>query len=82
MQLPHMTLKAKPSEGAAAIDCDTLQDFWLVKGMFTFENIGYSNSVDGKKYLICADCEQGPVGWCEASDPNTLYVAHDRIIYK
>ena len=63
------------------METDSLDAFWLVKDMFTFENIGFSNAVDGTKYLICADCEQGPVGWCLDSDRNTLYVAHDRIKY-
>lgn len=61
---------------------DSLSDFWHVTGMFTFENVGFSNAVNGIKYLICADCEQGPIGWCRDSDRETLYVAHDRVNYK
>ena len=30
--------------------------------MFTFENIGFSNTVGDFKYLICADCDMGPIG--------------------
>ena len=40
-----------------------LKDFWKVSDMFHFENVGFSNSVDGVKYLTCADCEMGPIGW-------------------
>lgn len=61
---------------------DALTDFWQVSGMFTFENVGFSNAVEGIKYLICADCEQGPIGWCLDSDRETLYVSHDRVNYK
>ncbi|XP_026272031.1 guanine nucleotide exchange factor MSS4 homolog [Frankliniella occidentalis] len=40
-----------------------LREFWKVKDMFQFENVGFSNTVDGVKYLTCADCEMGPIGW-------------------
>lgn len=33
--------------------------FWLVNDMYTFENIGFTNLVENKKYLICSDCEIG-----------------------
>lgn len=41
---------------------EELKDYWLVDNIYHFENIGYSNTVDGRKYLICADCEMGPIG--------------------
>ena len=46
--------------------------------MFDFENIGFSHTVGDTKYLVCADCEQGPVGW---HDNNTRksYVALARV---
>ena len=78
-QLPHVSLKAAAS---AEEQTDSLEHFWQVSGMFTFENVGFSNSVKGIKYLTCADCEQGPIGWCLETDKETLYVAHDRVNYK
>lgn len=39
----------------------------MIDDMFTFENIGFSNTVGDYKYLICADCEMGPVGYHELS---------------
>ena len=74
-------MKAK-SAGAPDVQTDSLSDFWLVKDMFTFENVGFSNAINGIKYLICADCEQGPIGWCLDSDRNNLYIAHQRVNYK
>lgn len=31
--------------------------------MTDFENVGFCNTVEGIKYLICADCEIGPLGY-------------------
>ena len=32
--------------------------------MFDFDNVGFSRTVeDGVKYLVCADCEMGPIGY-------------------
>ncbi len=31
--------------------------------MFDFENIGFSRSVGDVQFLVCADCEVGPVGY-------------------
>lgn len=44
-------------------ETESLKDYWTVNDMFTFENIGFSNTVQNTKYLICADCEMGPVGY-------------------
>jgi guanine nucleotide exchange factor len=68
--------------------CDTLESFWLVSDMFTFENVGFSNTVNNQtKYLVCANCERGPIGFSPIN-PSTrqlekeFYVAIDRIKYK
>ncbi|KAL5967307.1 hypothetical protein TSMEX_004995 [Taenia solium] len=37
--------------------------FWTVERMTDFENVGFCNTVEGIKYLICADCEIGPLGY-------------------
>uniref|UniRef100_A0A0R3RLX6 U6 snRNA-associated Sm-like protein LSm3 n=1 Tax=Elaeophora elaphi TaxID=1147741 RepID=A0A0R3RLX6_9BILA len=36
---------------------------WFVERMFDFENIGFTHTRDGVKYLVCANCEDGPVGY-------------------
>lgn len=56
----HQKHNSNPSE----IETELLKDYWCVDDMFTFENIGFSNTVDNIKYLICADCEF-PVGYHE-----------------
>lgn len=57
---------------------EDLSEWWVVDDMFTFDNIGFSHSVGSTKYLVCADCERGPVGW---HDNNTRksYVALTRV---
>ena len=65
--------KAQPSDG------EVLHDFWLVIDMFTFDNVGFTNTVDSIKYLICADCEIGPIGWHNISDKSAFYVAVERV---
>lgn len=60
---------------------DNLTDFWLVQNMLDFENLGFSKTVEGKKFLICADCEIGPLGWHDLQVPNEFYVACKRVKY-
>lgn len=68
----------KNSKLSEEIECESLEDFWLVDNMFTFENIGFSNTVDGCKYLVCADCDMGPVGYHEL-DTKLSYIARQRV---
>lgn len=61
---------------------ERISDFWLVNDMLTFENIGFTNTVDNKKYLICADCEIGPLGFQNIDNINELFIAVDRVSYE
>lgn len=49
-----------------------------VLDIFTFENMGFSHSVNGKKFLVCADCEWGPIGYQDL-DTNKSYISLPRI---
>jgi hypothetical protein len=56
--------------------------FWLVDDMMKFDNVGFTNLVDKKKYLICADCEIGPIGLQPNADvTNEFLVCVDRVKY-
>lgn len=44
-------------------DTETVWQFWRVDDIFTFQNVGFSNAVGNAKYLTCADCEAGPIGF-------------------
>ncbi|EZA52796.1 hypothetical protein DMN91_008802 [Ooceraea biroi] len=57
---------------------ETISDYWLVEDMYTFENIGVSHTVGNVKYLACADCERGPVGWHDLSSKKS-YIALCRV---
>ncbi|CAL8351393.1 guanine nucleotide exchange factor MSS4 [Gadus morhua] len=75
--LPPMRNKKAPSltEGSG----DNLSAHWLVDDMYTFENVGFTNDVGRIKYLICADCEIGPIGWHCLDDKKSYYVAVERV---
>lgn len=51
------------SSGEQAEPEEQLAEFWCVDDIYTFENIGFSNTVGKTKYLACADCDRGPVGY-------------------
>lgn len=73
-QLPLM----KQIVGENMIDVETLSLFWLVSDMLIFENVGFSNAVGNNKYLICADCESGPIGYFDILSKKS-YVALNRV---
>ena len=60
------------------INSENLNEFWLINDMLTFENVGFTNVVDDKKYLICADCEIGPIGF-QKVNTNQFYVCLNRV---
>lgn len=78
LSIPSLRQKrelANPNETEYEILCN----FWLVKDAFTFENIGFTNTVQNKKYLICADCEIGPLGVQNLESPNEFYLSVERV---
>lgn len=46
--------------------------------MYTFQNVGFSKNVGANKFLICADCDMGPIGWFDSSSKE-CYVALSRV---
>ena len=73
--LPNFDAKDNESEG------ETFTRFWCVKDMYDFENIGFTHSVNGLvKYLTCADCEIGPLGFHPVTDAQRgFFVSSDRV---
>ncbi|KAK7202413.1 Mss4-like protein [Myxozyma melibiosi] len=42
--------------------------FWVLTDPFQFDNLGFSkSSTTGIKYLACADCDRGPLGYHDAN---------------
>ena len=69
-------VESQPDEG------ESLKDYWMVEDMYTFDNVGFTNSVGTVKYLICADCEIGPIGWHDTNNKKRFYIALDRVKHK
>uniref|UniRef100_A0A3B1JQT2 RAB interacting factor n=1 Tax=Astyanax mexicanus TaxID=7994 RepID=A0A3B1JQT2_ASTMX len=65
--LPSMRKKNNINQSDGTLDGDTLT------------NVGFTKDVGKVKYLICADCEIGPIGWHSLDDKKSFYVALDRV---
>uniref|UniRef100_G3N5T4 Guanine nucleotide exchange factor MSS4 n=1 Tax=Gasterosteus aculeatus aculeatus TaxID=481459 RepID=G3N5T4_GASAC len=77
--LPSMRKKSGLSTTEGSVEGDTLTAHWFVDDMYTFENVGFTKDVGRIKYLICADCEIGPIGWHSLDDKKSFYVALERL---
>ena len=75
-EIPHMKKTENPG------DTELINDFWMVQDMFHFENIGFLKAVKNMKYLICADCEVGPLGWHDTNDKKAFYIALSRVNHR
>lgn len=75
VELPKATL---PKAGDS--DKELHKYFWRVGDKFDFENCGFTNQLGDLKYLTCADCEIGPVGYFEIAS-GTSYLAVDLVRY-
>ena len=71
----------KNAEGVVHITKEKLSQFYRVEDMFDFDNVGFSKNVDEVKYLICADCEAGPIGYHDLKTQKS-YVALSRITHQ
>ena len=78
MSLPLMSEKYKIGTKPTV---ETMADHWLVQDMFDFENVGFTKNVDNLKFLICADCERGPIGWHVLTESDKFYVSCTRVKY-
>ena len=75
-KLAPMKKKTDESGNDGGEEC--LTQFYCVKDMFDFDNVGFTKDVGEFKFLCCADCEIGPIGYHKKSD-GTSYVALARI---
>ncbi|KAI8973551.1 Mss4-like protein [Mycotypha africana] len=55
--------------------------FWRVGNMMEFENVGFSKTVGTIKYLSCADCDLGPIGYHDTTNPKEFYISIKRVRY-
>jgi len=82
----HPIFRVGEAQEASVVE--TLSDYWLVDDQMKFENIGVTREVPGGaqattarpfKYLICADCDRGPVGITYLDNPTHFYIARARV---
>ncbi|KAJ3271339.1 hypothetical protein HDV01_006844 [Terramyces sp. JEL0728] len=55
--------------------------YWTVQNMMAFENIGFSKINEaGIQYLICADCDLGPLGYFDKTlEVKEYHIGGDRV---
>ncbi|XP_067166780.1 guanine nucleotide exchange factor MSS4 [Apteryx mantelli] len=81
--LPAMRKKAAAAAGGGGgSGGDVVREHWLVRDMFSFENVGFTRDVGNVKFLVCADCEAGPIGWHCLDDKESFYVALERVAHE
>jgi len=73
--------RQQPSTSDASVLGETLKYYWVLTDVFQFDNIGFSRNNKEKKYLTCADCERGILGFQDLSTMK-IYLAHKRIDYQ
>ena len=59
---------------------DTYDQFWVVSDPFQFENITFSRTVEGYKYLSCAECEKEVIG-AQLLPEQQVYIAVNKVKY-
>ncbi|VDK53116.1 unnamed protein product [Anisakis simplex] len=70
---------SKQKKNIKEVEKETLSEWWSVKKAYDFENIGFTHDAsDGIKYLVCADCEVGPVGFL-CPETNCHFIACKRV---
>ena len=80
-ELPPLLKKESLNATTQEIPVERVKEFWKIKDMFHFENIGVSKTIGTTKYLLCADCEIGPVGYHVITNPHAFFLAVNRVVY-
>lgn len=85
----HPQIFTTPEPGFPISLPDGPTGWWLVKPTpMQFENIGFSRAITGSggttqiKYLSCAECDLGPLGWCVERGPTEFWVNAGRVGYR
>lgn len=59
---------------------DTWEHFWVVSEPFQLENMTFSRTVEGIKYLSCGECEKEVIG-VQLLPDQQVYVSVDKVKY-
>ncbi|RTG82567.1 guanine nucleotide exchange factor, partial [Schistosoma bovis] len=78
--LPVFAKKSELSNPSKEFPTELTEEFWCVNDMYAFENVGFTNSVSTFRYLTCADCDLGPLGFHDTQEgpTNAYYIALTR----
>ncbi|KAK9892264.1 hypothetical protein WA026_019065 [Henosepilachna vigintioctopunctata] len=74
----HLPLMKQIKTSELNPEKELISSFWLVPDMYTFQNVGFSNTVGTTKFLVCADCEAGPIGYHDLQNGKS-YIALSRV---
>ncbi|KAI7901714.1 putative guanine nucleotide exchange factor mss4 [Cokeromyces recurvatus] len=77
LALPESALPAN-----TLLNADDDTHFWHVSNMMDFENVGFSTTMGTTKYLSCADCDLGPIGYHDTTNPKEFVVSIKRARYR
>lgn len=77
LPFPQQKKNQIPEEAEGEI----VDTFWVVHDMYKFENVGFCKAIGTLKFLMCADCEIGPVGVHDTREPTGFFVSTDRILH-
>ncbi|CAG8645154.1 7555_t:CDS:2, partial [Scutellospora calospora] len=62
----------------------SIVEYWQLTDMMAFENIGFSKTIEetGLKYICCADCNIGPIGYHDTKAQEKEYlIVVNRVSY-
>uniref|UniRef100_A0A915EEV9 Sm domain-containing protein n=1 Tax=Ditylenchus dipsaci TaxID=166011 RepID=A0A915EEV9_9BILA len=72
----------KERQASEVVDAEKLSSWWYVTDMFAFENVGFTHSYNGQKFLACADCEIGPIGVVDSTVANRYLISLELLIFE
>ncbi|ORY06062.1 Mss4-like protein [Basidiobolus meristosporus CBS 931.73] len=84
-QLPELPRLLNSPEESKEAPVEYKNKFWALSDMMSFENVGFSKTLSdtGVKYLICADCDVGPIGYHKTTQQQKDYrLVVDRVCYR
>ncbi|VVC99949.1 guanine nucleotide exchange factor MSS4 homolog isoform X2 [Leptidea sinapis] len=67
-----LPLMLQDKSNSGEIQTEAIYEFYYVESMFTFYKMGFTNTVDNFKYLSCADCDAGPVGYYDMNTKHSF----------
>lgn len=77
---PYPLPLCRQKKDGVSVEKERIDSWWRVEKMLDFDNIGFTHASEGVKYLVCADCEMGPVGYLSL-ESQAHYIAISRVTH-